>query len=45
MKELGGDIEFEYFPGDHFTVSTDEYKKEGQQFLNKCYRNWLDRNK
>lgn len=45
MKLLGGGIDFEYFSGDHFTIATDEYKKAGQAFLDKCYRNWLNSNK
>ncbi|MTI32279.1 alpha/beta hydrolase-fold protein [Xanthovirga aplysinae] len=44
MKKLIADIEFGYFPGDHFTVFTKEYQKRGQEFLEKCYKNWLDEN-
>ncbi|PKP12981.1 MAG: hypothetical protein CVU08_07760 [Bacteroidetes bacterium HGW-Bacteroidetes-3] len=41
MKELGANIQFAYFPGDHFTVGTPEYKKEGAQFLKERYLEWL----
>ncbi|MGJ5642017.1 alpha/beta hydrolase-fold protein [Formosa sp. S-31] len=33
-------IEIEYFPGDHFTVFTEEYVAKGQAFLDSCYENW-----
>lgn len=42
MEKLNGDIEFHYFPGDHFTVHFDDrYQKAGQEFLKDCYQNWL----
>jgi S-formylglutathione hydrolase FrmB len=41
MKEMGANIQFGYFPGDHFTVWTPEYKKEGTQFLKERYLKWL----
>lgn len=41
MKELGSNFQFAYFPGDHFTVGTPDYKKEGTQFLKKRYLEWL----
>ncbi|WP_157515037.1 hypothetical protein [Gaetbulibacter saemankumensis] len=39
------DIEFEYYAGDHFTLFTEEYKKDGTNFLLKDYKNWLNENK
>lgn len=41
MKMLQADIAIEYFPGDHFTVFTDDYKNKGQAFLDACYKKWL----
>ncbi len=41
MKELGSNIQFAFYPGDHFTVGTPEYKKEGNQFLKERYLEWL----
>jgi pimeloyl-ACP methyl ester carboxylesterase len=43
MKELDAKMEFEYYPGDHFTIFTEEYKKDGADFLTKCYENWLEK--
>lgn len=40
MKKLSADMQFEYFPGDHFTVSTVEYKKKGFDFLAAKYKEW-----
>ena len=40
MKNLNSAFIFEYFPGDHFTVSTPEYTKAGTQFLEKKYQEW-----
>ena len=45
MNKLNANIEFEYYPGDHFTVFTEEYKKDGVKFLAQCYENWLNKNK
>jgi hypothetical protein len=45
MKKLNAEIEFQYYPGDHFTVFTDEYQKEGVLFLEKCYNRWLKEKK
>lgn len=42
MTSLGADMDFEYFPGDHFTIFTDEYVKKGRVFLDECYQSWLD---
>jgi S-formylglutathione hydrolase FrmB len=44
MKKTNAGIEFEYFPGDHLTVFTDDYREKGQAFLDKCYRLWLKDN-
>lgn len=41
MQELGSNFQFAYFPGDHFTVATSEYEREGVQFLKNKYEAWL----
>ncbi len=41
MKKLGAKFEFEYSPGDHFTIETEEYKKAGHSFLEKNIWNGL----
>jgi hypothetical protein len=41
MKELHSNFEFAYYPGDHFTVYTHDYKKDGNQFLEQKYVEWL----
>ena len=43
MKELNSTFQFAYYPGDHFTVSTPEYRKEGYMFLEKKYIEWLSK--
>ncbi len=43
MKELVSNIQFAYFPGDHYTVYTPEYEKEGTQFLKKGYLERLNK--
>jgi len=40
MKKLHSSFEFEYYPGDHFTVSTKEYRKAQAAFLKKRYLAW-----
>ena len=45
MEKKNATIEFEYFPGDHFTVFTADYQKKGTQFLEQCYKTWLVENK
>ncbi len=40
MKALHANITFEYFPGDHFTVSTPEYRLKGLKFLTEKYKEW-----
>ncbi len=44
MKKLSADMQFEYFPGDHFTVSTVEYRKKGFDFLAAKYKEWEIKN-
>ena len=41
MKKLNSTFKFAYYPGDHFTVSTPEYRKDGYQFLEQKYMEWL----
>ncbi len=45
MKKLESTIEIDYYPGDHFTVFTKEYKEDGQQFLDTQYQEWQQENK
>jgi hypothetical protein len=37
MKKVDAGFVFAYYPGDHFTVSTPEYKTAGYQFLEQKY--------
>ena len=37
MKKLNAKFIFAYYPGDHFTVSSPEYKTSGYQFLQQKY--------
>ncbi len=37
MKKLDAGFVFEYYPGDHFTVSTPEYRAAGYRFLEQKY--------
>jgi hypothetical protein len=37
MKKIDAGFIFGYYPGDHFTVSTPEYKTSGYQFLEEKY--------
>jgi hypothetical protein len=37
MKKIDAGFVFAYYPGDHFTVSTPEYKTSGYQFLEQKY--------
>ena len=43
MKKLHSTFRFKFYPGDHFTVSTPEYRKDGYQFLAEKYREWLSK--
>lgn len=45
MKMLNANMSFEYFPGDHFTVGTPEYRDKGMKFLAARYREWESMNK
>ncbi|WAC10126.1 alpha/beta hydrolase-fold protein [Dyadobacter pollutisoli] len=45
MKKIGADIRFDYYPGNHFTVVTREYRKDEDMWLKKCYLEWLARRK
>jgi hypothetical protein len=40
MKKLNTNFVFAYYPGDHFTVSTPEYRTAGYQFLVGRYLEW-----
>ena len=41
MNELKADFQFAYYPGDHFTIHTSEYRKDGYAFLKQKYVEWL----
>ena len=41
MKKLGADMPFAFYPGDHFSVTTPEYKRAEIMWLKKTYLNWL----
>ncbi len=43
MKQLNSSFQFAYYPGDHFTLSTPAYRKEGAQFLKQRYLEWRAR--
>jgi hypothetical protein len=45
MKKLNTGFVFEYYPGDHFTVWTPEYRKAGEHFLVAKYLEWQKENK
>lgn len=45
MKKLNTGFVFEYYPGDHFTVGTPEYRKAGEHFLVSKYMDWQKENK
>ena len=45
IKKLDTKFVFSYYPGDHFTVSTPEYRKAGMQFLAQKYMEWKEKNK
>ncbi len=45
MKQLNSSFQFAYYPGDHFTVSTPIYKKDGFQFLKQKYLEWFAKNR
>lgn len=37
MQKLHAEFVFAYYPGDHFTVSSPEYRKDGNKFLEQKY--------
>jgi S-formylglutathione hydrolase FrmB len=41
MQKLNSGFLFGYYPGDHFTVYSPEYKKAGHQFLQQKYREFM----
>ncbi len=43
MKKLNASFVFDYYPGDHFTVSTKAYRKDQESFLRKKYEAWLSK--
>ena len=45
MKELDSNFEFALYPGDHWTLWTPEYRKDGLQFLQQKYIEWLAKSK
>jgi hypothetical protein len=45
MKKINTGFVFEYYPGDHFTVWTPEYRKAGESFLVAKYLEWQKENK
>jgi S-formylglutathione hydrolase FrmB len=44
MKKVDAGFVFNYYPGDHFTVSTPEYKTTGYQFLQQKYNELTNKN-
>jgi S-formylglutathione hydrolase FrmB len=44
MKKMQSDFIFAYYPGDHFTVGTPEYFKDGYKFLEGKYNEFINRN-
>lgn len=40
MKKLGAPFVFAYYPGDHFTVSTPQWRADGVNFLKERYEVW-----
>jgi hypothetical protein len=45
MKNLNTGFVFAYYPGDHFTVFTVDYRKDGDYFLIEKYLQWQKENK
>jgi hypothetical protein len=45
MKNIDSKFVFSYYPGDHFTVSTPEYRKAGMEFLAQKYNEWKEQSK
>jgi S-formylglutathione hydrolase FrmB len=44
MKKIHANLQIAYYPGDHFTVATPEYRKDGINFLAQKYREWQAKN-
>ena len=44
MKKLDAKFVFTYYPGDHFTIFTPEYWKDGTRFLEQKYFEWQKKN-
>lgn len=42
MKKLNSNFTFAYYPGDHFTVSTPEYRTSGYRFLQQKYNEFIN---
>lgn len=42
MKKLNTGFVFAYYPGDHFTVSTAEYRSDGNKFLQQKYNEFMN---
>ena len=40
MKKLDSKFVFTYYPGDHFTVATPQFSKDGAEFLEQKYAEW-----
>lgn len=40
MKKINANVEVTYYPGDHFTVRTPQFVKDGNGFLEKKYQEW-----
>lgn len=43
MNRLHSQFVFSYYPGGHLTVFSADYRRDGIQFLEQKYREWLDR--
>jgi hypothetical protein len=41
MKKLGSPFVFGYYPGDHFTVATPQWRTDGFNFLEERYITWM----
>ena len=44
MNTLNSGFKFAYYSGDHFTVTTKDYRKDGNKFLEEKYMEWLKKN-
>jgi len=41
MTKLNAGFDFAYYPGDHFTVSSPDYRAAGFRFLEQKYNNFI----